>query len=60
MFGPDLVMSKIVSCQMHLKSDVNKALAKLGDSFRGALKKRYSKMLQWQWLLSTVNKKVLK
>ena len=42
-FGLDLVMSKVVSCQMFLKNDVSKASAKLEEASK-LNKKTCSKM----------------
>ena len=38
MFGIDFVTSKVVSCQMHYKHDVNKASFATGVSFRDQFK----------------------
>ena len=37
-------MLRVFSCQMHFKTDVNKACDKLGGSFKGKFKKICSKM----------------
>ena len=48
MFGLDLMMSIVVSCQIHFKNDVHKASPKLGSSFKGEFKKTSVQCLQWQ------------
>ena len=43
-FGLEFATSKVVSCQMHYKNDVNRASLKIGDSYKDAFKNICHKM----------------
>ena len=37
-FGLEFATTKVVSCQMHYKNDVNRASLKIGDNYKGVFK----------------------
>ena len=37
-FGLEFATTKVVSCQMHYKNDVNRASLKIGDTYKGVFK----------------------
>ena len=43
-FGLEFATSKVVSCQMHYKNDVNRASLKIGDSYKDVFKNICHKM----------------
>ena len=43
-FGLEFASSKVVSCQMHYKNDVNRASLKIGDSYKDVFKNICHKM----------------
>ena len=43
-FGLEFATTKVVSCQMHYKNDVNRASLKIGDNYKGMFKNICHKM----------------
>ena len=43
-FGLEFATTKVVSCQMHYKNDMNKASLKIGDNYKGVFKNICCKM----------------
>ena len=37
-FGLEFATSKVVSCQMHYKNDINRASLKIGDTYKDVFK----------------------
>ena len=44
LIGVNFMNSKVDSCQMHYKNDINKALLRLGAAFRDEFKYIYNRM----------------
>ena len=43
-FGLEFATTKVVSCQMHYKNDVNRASLKIGDNYKSVFKNICHKM----------------